>query len=48
LNEKALQKLQGIRRMEIVPNAAHLFEEAGALQNVAMLARKWFHEYLIP
>jgi putative phosphoribosyl transferase len=47
LNEKALQKLQGIRRMEIVPGASHLFEEAGTLQAVANLARKWFREYLI-
>jgi hypothetical protein len=33
-------------RLEIVPGATHLFEEPGALQTVAMLARDWFLSHL--
>jgi len=34
------------RRLEIVPRATHLFEEPGALDRVAELARDWFRRYL--
>ena len=30
----------------IVPGATHLFEEPGALERVAALARDWFLQYL--
>jgi len=33
-------------RLEIVPGATHLFEEPGALEEVARLARDWFPRYL--
>jgi hypothetical protein len=29
-----------------VPGATHLFEEPGALDEVARLAREWFERYL--
>jgi putative phosphoribosyl transferase len=45
LNQKA-QSLLGRVRLEIVPGATHLFEEPGALEQVAMLAREWFLRYL--
>jgi putative phosphoribosyl transferase len=32
--------------LEIVPGATHLFEERGALERVAELARDWFRRYL--
>jgi putative phosphoribosyl transferase len=32
----------------IVPGATHLFEEPGALDEVAHLAREWFERYLTP
>jgi len=32
----------------IVPGATHLFEEPGALGEVARLARNWFERHLIP
>jgi dipeptidyl aminopeptidase/acylaminoacyl peptidase len=32
----------------IVPRATHLFEEPGALEHVAELARNWFVEHLAP
>jgi hypothetical protein len=30
----------------VVPGATHLFEEPGALEEVAQLARDWFERYL--
>ena len=46
LNEQALAGLGCEKRIEIVPGATHLFEEPGALQRVAELARDWFLEHL--
>jgi pimeloyl-ACP methyl ester carboxylesterase len=46
LNEQALQQLRCLARLEIVPGATHLFEEPGALQAVAELARAWFRSSL--
>jgi len=34
--------------MVIVPGATHLFEEPGALEEVANLAARWFKKYLMP
>jgi putative phosphoribosyl transferase len=30
------------------PGATHLFEEPGALDEVARLAREWFERHLVP
>jgi putative phosphoribosyl transferase len=46
LNRQALQLLAGEARLEIVPGATHLFEEPGALDRVAQLARDWFLRHL--
>lgn len=46
MNEKALQQLRVTKRLEIIPGATHLFEEPGALLQVAELAQAWFNEYL--
>ncbi len=46
LNRAALSKLGGETRLEIVPGASHLFEEPGALEQVARLARDWFVRHL--
>jgi len=46
LNRAALTRLGGVRRLEVVPGATHLFEEKGALQSVASLAALWFAEHL--
>jgi pimeloyl-ACP methyl ester carboxylesterase len=46
LNEQALAALGGEARLEVVPGATHLFEEPGALERVAALARDWFVEHL--
>jgi pimeloyl-ACP methyl ester carboxylesterase len=42
LNRKALAELPGQKKLEMVPGATHLFEEPGALEAVAQLARNWF------
>ncbi|HEY3344154.1 MAG TPA: dienelactone hydrolase family protein, partial [Anaerolineaceae bacterium] len=46
LNEQAYEQLYAERRLEIVAGATHLFEEPGALEEVAQLARKWFRKFL--
>jgi dienelactone hydrolase len=46
MNREALEHLQVEKRLEIVPGATHLFEEPGALEQVAHLARQWFQTYL--
>ncbi len=46
LNQAALQSLQCVKKLEIVPGASHLFEEPGKLQIVANLASSWFLQYL--
>ncbi|MDB5396270.1 MAG: Protein-L-isoaspartate O-methyltransferase [Rhodospirillales bacterium] len=48
LNRAAFDVLRCAKRMEIVPGATHLFEEPGALEKVAQLAREWFGNYLRP
>jgi hypothetical protein len=42
LNRAALRALRSEKRLEIVPDATHLFEEPGALDAVAHLAADWF------
>ena len=46
LNHRAMRTLGGERRLEIVRGATHLFEEPGALGQVARLARDWFIDHL--
>jgi putative phosphoribosyl transferase len=48
LNRQAIAKLSGPTRLEVVPGASHLFEEPGALELVARLARDWFLAHLTP
>jgi pimeloyl-ACP methyl ester carboxylesterase len=47
LNRWALAQLRCEKQLVIVPGATHLFEEPGALDEVARLARVWFVRYLI-
>jgi pimeloyl-ACP methyl ester carboxylesterase len=48
LNQRALARLRGDKRLVIIPGATHLFEEPGALEEVARLAREWFIHHLEP
>ena len=42
LNEQAKAQMTGEVALKIVPRATHLFEEPGALAQVADLAADWF------
>ena len=46
LNIEARDALTCENRLEVVPGASHLFEEPGALDRVADLARDWFLAHL--
>ena len=46
LNEQAFEKLHCAKSLAVVPNATHLFQEAGALEEVARLAANWFRKHL--
>ncbi|WP_327735512.1 phosphoribosyltransferase family protein [Streptomyces nojiriensis] len=48
LNRRAQRELRCENRLEVVPGATHLFEEPGALDEVAGLARDWFTRHLVP
>ncbi|MDR3402060.1 MAG: dienelactone hydrolase family protein [Chthoniobacter sp.] len=46
LNEDAYALLHCEKKLEVVPGATHLFEEPGALEEVARLAARWFQKHL--
>lgn len=46
LNKEVLERLDCPKALEIVGGASHLFEEPGALDQVARLAGEWFKKYL--
>jgi putative phosphoribosyl transferase len=46
LNAQAQAKLTGENRLEVIPEATHLFAEPGTLEQVATLARDWFLDHL--
>jgi hypothetical protein len=46
LNRAALAQLRGEKELVIIPGATHLFEEAGALDEVTRLAREWLERHL--
>src|SRR5213596_1653282 len=48
LNEMARDQMCCKVKLEIVPGATHLFEEPGALEQVAKLASDWFLLHLSP
>ena len=46
LNQLAYQALNTTKKLEIIPEATHLFEEPGTLEKAAELASEWFKKYL--
>ena len=46
LNEMARDQMRCEVKLEIIPGATHLFEEPGALEQVAKLASDWFVRHL--
>jgi len=47
LNRRAAMTIPAQTQLEVVAGATHLFEEPGALDRVAVLARDWFERMLI-
>ncbi|GAB4330033.1 MAG: dienelactone hydrolase family protein [Candidatus Abyssubacteria bacterium] len=47
MNRSASERMKGTRELAIVRGATHLFEERGALEEVARLATEWFKKYLV-
>jgi putative phosphoribosyl transferase len=46
LNISAYQRLRARKELVVIPGATHLFEEPGALEEVARLAGDWFLRFL--
>ena len=46
MNRQAMKELRSENQLAIVPGATHLFEEKGALEQVAQLARDWMTLHL--
>ena len=46
LNRQAFEAMRAPKRLEVVEGATHLFEEPGALEDVARLAGDWFARHL--
>jgi len=46
LNRQALARMHCVTALHVIPGAGHLFEEPGALDEVAKLARAWFTDEL--
>ena len=46
LNETAYEQLNCEKAIAVVPNATHLFQEPGALEEVARLAAEWLAKHL--
>jgi dienelactone hydrolase len=46
LNQEALRRLQCHKGLAVIPGASHLFEERGALEQVAQTAASWFARHM--
>ena len=46
LNRLAMDQMTNTNKLVIIPNATHLFEEPGTLEQVAMVSANWFLRYL--
>jgi dienelactone hydrolase len=47
LNQQAYNVIKAEKELRIIPGASHLFEEPGALEQVARLAAEWFRQHLL-
>lgn len=48
LNQDAFEQMTCEKELKVVRGATHLFEEPGALDEVARLATNWFRRHLLP
>jgi putative phosphoribosyl transferase len=47
LNRQAYERLHCEKRLVVIPGATHLFEEPGALEQVARYAQEWLEQHLV-
>jgi len=47
LNQQAYNVIKAEKELRIISGASHLFEEPGALEEVARLAAEWFRKHLL-
>lgn len=47
LNKAAFEKINCKKQLSIISKATHLFEEQGALEEVAKQAKDWFKKYVV-
>ncbi|HUX79380.1 MAG TPA: dienelactone hydrolase family protein [Alphaproteobacteria bacterium] len=47
MNESAFEELICVKQLLIIPEATHLFDEPGKLEEVAKAATDWFQNYLM-
>ena len=47
LNEAAMRRMRASVELAIVPQATHLFEEPGTLEEVQRLALDWFARHMV-
>jgi dienelactone hydrolase len=47
LNQQAYNFIRPEKELRIIPGASHLFEEPGALEEVARIAAEWFKKHLL-
>lgn len=47
LNQQSYKLIKVEKELRIIPGASHLFEEPGALEQVARLAAEWFRKHLL-
>jgi len=48
VTREAMRALPGVTQLAMIAGASHLFEEPGALEEVARLAREWFARHFAP
>ncbi len=48
MNQQAAAKLSAPKELVVIPGATHLFEEPGAMEQVARAAGQWFRQHLAP
>lgn len=46
MNQQALAQLKYVKKLSIIPDATHLFEEPGTMEQVCEVAAEWFIRYL--
>ena len=46
LNRSAYTQIRSVKKLSVIKDASHLFEEPGCMDSVAQLATEWFTRHL--